>query len=581
INDFAFQENNYISQLKETFTAPELIFPSIQAGGNELLPTRTRQNRVQVRDNISLIAGAHSLKFGGEYQRIDLDFSLDLFGRGAVFFDEDFASLDRNGDGLINDNDLLVGFTLQGFTPQRVVPYDNDYVAFYIQDDWKIRPNLTLNLGLRYEVETDSKNTSSVNSIPAIVQPLRSGRRRERDTDNFGPRIGINWSPFKNNRTSVHASYGIFYDRIVINTRDLEKRTVLIAARLGSVVDDDGNFLPGSPTLSNPFIGELIPEDQGGFFLLDDQLENPIVQQFNFGIRHELFRDLIISVDGVHNFGTKFILAQPLGTVFNPAIGGPSSVINVAPSAKNWYDGLLVNVEKRPTNGFGFIASYTLSKAFNYSNDDQFIVAAFLPVDPENLRGEKGHAQTDQRHRFTFAGIFDLPLGFTVSPIFTVASDLPFDIFVPDGSTRIPFLQRNAGGRQFRTGRELNAFINQINAGGGLTDIGLLPLVRDDLKFGDGFSSFDLRVTKSFPINERVKVQAIAEVFNLFNVTNIRGFSNFAFSGFQNVLVRDSNDPNDPGFLRSSAFGTKLQTAGGVFGTGGPRAFQFALRVNF
>jgi hypothetical protein len=87
------------------------------------------------------------------------------------------------------------------------------------------------------------------------------------------------------------------------------------------------------------------------------------------------------------------------------------------------------------------------------------------------------------------------------------------------------------------------------------------------LKFGDGFQSFDLRLSKSFKLSERLNVQAIAEAFNLFNVTNIRGVNNINFSGFQNAL--------GPGF------GAPSQTAGGVFGAGGPRAFQFAARVHF
>jgi hypothetical protein len=73
----------------------------------------------------------------------------------------------------------------------------------------------------------------------------------------------------------------------------------------------------------------------------------------------------------------------------------------------------------------------------------------------------------------------------------------------------------------------------------------------------------------------------MAEVFNLFNVTNVLGVSNVNYSGFGNVLVRDSNDPATPGFLRSSSFGQPVTTAGGVFGSGGPRAFQFAARVTF
>src|SRR5262249_37961265 len=268
------------------------------------------------------------------------------------------------------------------------------------------------------------------------------------------------------------------------------------------------------------------------------------------------------------------------GGVNNPVIGGIDSVVNIESSVKTWFDGLLVNVQKRYSNRFTFNASYTLSKAFNFSNDDQ-IPFQVAPLDPSRLILEKGPAPNDERHRFTFAGVFDLPSGFQLSPIYTLASDVPFDIQAqfPNGTTRIPVIQRNAGGRLFHKGSELNAFINQYNAKS--LPGSPLPLVRDDLEFGDSFQSFDLRLTKSFKLSERFSVQAIAEAFNLFNVTNIRGVNNVNFSGFQNTLIRDSHNPASPGFLRSSQFGAPLQTAGGVFGTGGPRSFQFAARVHF
>ena len=84
-----------------------------------------------------------------------------------------------------------------------------------------------------------------------------------------------------------------------------------------------------------------------------------------------------------------------------------------------------------------------------------------------------------------------------------------------------------------------------------------------------------------FKLGERVTLEPMVEVFNVFNVTNVLGFSKSNYSGFSNVLVRDSNDPSSPGFLRSSSFGRPVTTAGGVFGSGGPRAFQFAARVSF
>jgi len=132
----------------------------------------------------------------------------------------------------------------------------------------------------------------------------------------------------------------------------------------------------------------------------------------------------------------------------------------------------------------------------------------------------------------------------------------------------------------FSSAPVLNSFIQQLNAAGGVNGQ-RLPLVRDDAKFNDSFSSFDLRLSKSFRLGERARLEPIVEVFNLFNVTNILGVSNVNYSGFSNVLTRDSNTPTDAGYLRSSGFGRSVTTAGGVFGSGGPRAFQMAVKLSF
>jgi hypothetical protein len=348
--------------------------------------------------------------------------------------------------------------------------------------------------------------------------------------------------------------------------RLLDGRALPLEVRSGSVLNAGGNFVPGTPTLANPFVGALSPGAGAvGINIIDNGLDTPYVQQFNLGFQSELARNLVVSIDGIHSFGSKFIIGRQIGTVpNNPVIGGPDAVVNIESSVKTWFDGLLVNVQKRYSNRFTFNASYTLSKTLNFSNDDQ-IPFQSGPIDPTRLFLEKGPAPNDERHRFTFAGVFDLPSGFQISPIYTLASDVPIDIRLPGGGTRIPVIQRNAGGRQFHNGSELNAFINQFNARS--LPGSPLPLVPNNLKFGDGFQSFDLRLTRSFKLSVRLNVHAIAEAFNLFNVTNIRGVNNVNFSGFQNAL-----GPN---------FGAPLQTAGGVFGTGGPRSFQFAARVNF
>src|SRR5260221_12694309 len=185
---------------------------------------------------------------------------------------------------------------------------------------------------------------------------------------------------------------------------------------------------------------------------------------------------------------------------------------------------MYVSVEKRLSNRYQFRASYTLSKAFNYANDDQ-IPFSNGPIDPNNLHLEFGPTPNDQRHRFTAAGTVELPYGFQLSPILTLASGVPMDILLPSGQSRIPQLQRNAGGRLFKNVGELNAFLTQINAAGGVNG-SPLPLAPSNAKFNDTFSAVDVRLSKVFTYKERFRFEPIIEVFNLLNASNVLGVSN-------------------------------------------------------
>lgn len=159
-----------------------------------------------------------------------------------------------------------------------------------------------------------------------------------------------------------------------------------------------------------------------------------------------------------------------------------------------------------------------------------------------------------------------MPFGFRLSLILTIASGVPMDILPPDGSPRIPQLQRNAGGRLFKNAAELNAFLTSYNAARPANR--RLPLAPANARFNDDFSSLDLRLSKVFAFRENFRFEPVAEVFNLFNTTNILGVSNTNYSGFGNVLG-------------TAIFGQPLTTAGGVFGSGGARAFQIAGRFTF
>jgi len=352
------------------------------------------------------------------------------------------------------------------------------------------------------------------------------------------------------------------------------------------------------------------------------------VQQFTLGVQHQFGKDYIVSVDGLHDRGTRqlvprFLRSLPPGvttafincpngrdpcTVIDPATGktaaagcpaDPScqSITDIESSARSWYDAMLVSFQKRPGSGPwhpGYQISYTLSKTFDEQQDDQVSPSGKPTEDPaidnmhvNNLRIEKGYAVTDERHHFVFFGSMEVPWKINLSPIWTWSSSIPEDSFVGALGGRLPNIPRNALGRQIADGAALNAAIIAYNAlpaclpngntagplpcneGQLKNAAGTGPLqVNPKIKFGNSFNSFDMRLSRTFHFKEPHSLQAIAEAFNLFNVTNIRGTTNRNYSGVNNTVD-------------SATFNQALDTAGKFFGSGGPRAFQFALRYTF
>jgi hypothetical protein len=592
----AAPRNNFVNALSASFStflnetlpvtrAPQLTFPSLQDGASFRMPQETQQTRIQIAEHATWLRGAHSIKLGGELQRVDSMIGLGVFREGRIEFVEDFPNFDHTGDGRIDDNDLLFSVTLRSGKPNESLELpdtNNTHVAGFVQDDWSVSDLLQLNVGLRYEIDTEVNNQSRAGELNPIVQPFVTGER-QRDLNNLSPRVGFAWSGVPG--LLVRGGYGIYYDRIVLQIQTLERgldgRALPIEVRAGNVffLDPNGRLPSDAPTVSNPFASFILPgAGASGINIIDPHLQHPTVHQFHLGVEGRVM-GTTIRVDGMHNQGVHFLIGRTVGEVFNPVVGGPDRVVNIESSARTKYDALLVSADRQFQNGHGFRAAYTMAKAFNYANDDQI---PFLngPIDPNDLRREFGPTSNDRRHRFVASGQVQAVGGISVAALWTVSSGVPMDIMMPDGQSRIPTLQRNAGGRQFHTARELNTFITQTNASGGIDGV-LLPLVSDTARFSDSFNSLDIRISRPFKAGTGVQIEPMIEVFNLFNVTNVLGVSNLNYSGFSNVLVRDSGQAGTPGYLRSSGFGQPVTTAGGVFGSGGPRAMQLAARVTF
>jgi hypothetical protein len=566
---------------------PQLTFPSLVDGASFRMPQDTTQRRFEISDNATIVRGAHTLKFGGTFERIDGKFGLGVFQQGRIELVQDFATFDHNGDGTIDDGDLLFAVTLRSGNPDRALDLpdsDNNHVAGYVQDDITVSDRLQLLVGLRYELDTEVNNQSRAGELNPIVAPFVRGDRK-RDTNNLAPRIGLAWNA-NDAGLVVRGGYGIYYDRIVLQIQSLERgldgRALPIEVRLGNAdfVDPGTGLLPPfAPTTANPFAGIILPgAGASGINIIDPELQSPMVHQVHVGVESTAF-GAQVRADVLHNEGRHFLIGRPVGEVFNPVVGGPERVVNIESSARTRYDALLLSLDRPLARGSSVRVAYTLSKSFNYANDEQIPFLQTL-IDPDDLGREFGPAPNDRRHRFVVSGQAGIPAGVTVSGIWTLSSGVPMDILMPDAATRVPVLQRNAGGRIFQDARDLNAFISSINASGGIDGV-LLPLVSNDARFTDSFNSLDLRVSRPFALGGSVRIEPMIELFNVFNVTNVLGVSNGNYAGFSNVLVRDSQNPGDPGYLTSSRFGRPVTTAGGVFGSGGPRAVQFGVRATF
>jgi hypothetical protein len=643
----AFSPDNPVTNPAGLDVGNEIRFPSLQDGANFRIPQSTKFNRYQIRDTLSWVAGNHTLRFGGEWQHLNTFALFDLFGSGSIFTTEDFPTFNRRlgtpcSVNPCDDRDIPIAVAIKSAAPSRppIVPfYPNSYFGAYIQDDWKARSNLTLNLGLRWEVDDVLGQASNLRPCASLTTVDNTcdfvenilGTHPDRDYKQFGPRVGFAWDPLKRGQTVIRGGYGIYYDRVVTEVPLLEAllngRILPLAAFAGSVCGGVAaskggcgpgtTFDPGTPTLANPFSGGSAVFGIGINHIANNA-KHPYVQQFTLGLQQQLAQNWIIAADGIHNFGQRFILGRLLRstTSTSPFISCPNGfdpcevvdplsgnsvascftsspgascqqVTDIESVAKSWYDALLISLQKRPTGGpnfrWGFNANYTLSKTFNYSNDDQIPFngaedAVNLIFHSNDLQLEKGYSPTDERHRFVFYGVFDVPWKLSISPIWTYSSHVPMDSLVPALSARLPILPRNALGREISNGAQLNTainlwnseptcvkgLVNQIPCNPGV----ILKPVNPNLKFGDAFNSFDLRVTKTWSLFHEQNLQFIAEVFNLFNITNIRGFNNNNYSGFLNDIT-------------SPQFNKPIRTAGGFFGSGGPRAFQFALRYAF
>jgi outer membrane receptor protein involved in Fe transport len=418
----------------------------LDIGPNSSAPQGRTQNTYQIQDNITWLKSKHTLQFGWDGKRFISPQTFTQRSRGAYQYTtlENFL-LDLTPDDLAQRS---LGNT---------VYYGDQYQNYlYAQDSWRYRPNLTINVGLRYEYTTvpvgeQLQALNAISSVPGFITfgvPQASGK-------NFAPRIGFAYSPGTKGTTSIRGGFGMAYD-VLYDNIGINSVTTGIP-QLGTTVDVSGagtpNFLknggivpssPGGPALT---AAQARPQTAG--YIPDQKL--PYSIQWNLGVQHVFANNYTVEVRYLGTRGIHLDLQSRINkrTVVTPTNSLPtyltrptqaqidalpltlnqlSAQSNIVPlfaangftngafvedSPTGWstYHGLAVQLNRRFSNGLQFQGAYTWSHLIDNSTAD-FNTTALSPRRPEdfqNLSIERSTSALDRRHRITIAALYEAP----------------------------------------------------------------------------------------------------------------------------------------------------------------------------
>jgi outer membrane receptor protein involved in Fe transport len=499
-------------QARLSYCTPVYSYPAIILGGcgnAQMGP----EHRYQFKDDFSHLmqglGGSHQWKSGIDYNYIPFEGDLTNSPYGSWTFPK---------DAVYNAADSTTYPTTYTESLPTYANIPTHTFAAYVQDDWKVRDGLTLNLGLRYDLQRGSFNEDIPNLLskiedrlgrngtfpldPSVVAQPKSGRG---DFNNFGPRAGFAWDPQKNGIMNIHAGYGMFYD----NMRTLQNFGELTWPQAQQVIIN-------RPTFPDPYQGgsrnQFVSTAPPNISVMSNATVNPYAHQFNLGVNRVVLREYAVSVDWTYmnrysdrDTVDPNIPDQVTRQKLYPQFGRVSFWQS---TSDNSYRALLVKVEKRMSHRYSFLSSYTLS----YAKDNGFT----------NIQGDKygyykveRYGTADRRHRLVVSGIVQLPAQAQVSAIGDFRSSLPFS-----PSSALGDLNNDGytgdlpGGVLPGSGcRSLNLdAINAVRTGRNLT-----PVTQVDCP---GFANIDLRFSKFLAIGGTNQVEFIAQLFNIFNRAN-------------------------------------------------------------
>jgi outer membrane receptor protein involved in Fe transport len=513
-------------------------------GGVNNLPQGRGDYSAAASDTLSWVHGKHSIKFGGEYRRLNVNqFS---FTPGTFTFPSITAFL----------NDQASAFTANSANRAGRIFVNN--IGGFVQDAWKLTPRLLLDLGLRYDWYGTPSEASDrfVVFDPTTVSLVQIGKPGgpsilyNQSAKNFEPRVGFAYDVFGTGRTVVRSAYAIMTDQSIIGLPY-------------ELLSNPPSSLPVSfsPSANIPFVtlanaftvasGSVAP------FSMPHDFRNPYAQEWNFNIQQQLPKDYGLMIGYFGTKGTSLDLPVNLNQFVSgarpyPALSASSpifpgkalgNIISYESVANSIYNGLWIEVKKRFAKGLQFDSSYTFSKSIDDASRTNLISTSGVQ-DSRNIRGDRGLSDFDARNRWVFSGIYDLPFkgnrlveGWELTAIVQLQSGNPVIMhtsntsftglgtlrpsvtgpvqtgFTPStdrNATRVAYIQNpsvfycGVPGNQSCTGAAGNSFGN----------------LGRNVVIGPGFANVDFALVKSTKITERLTWQVRADAFDLFNHPN-------------------------------------------------------------
>jgi outer membrane receptor protein involved in Fe transport len=582
----------------------------INFGGPAGFPQGRSDTVYVVSDTLNYLRGNHSFKFGGELRR----FYNNNTNRDTGTFT--FASTATFLAGNANGFNATLGDVSSAIT--------QGALGLFVQDNYKLRPNLTLELGLRYDwlmspTERYNRFVDYVIQTNSLVQ-VNNGIAPVYKTNwkNFQPRVGFAWDPFKNGKTSVRAGYAILTDQAVTNlvTGNASNPPFATTVALPSTVPTTQLFNATDP-------GHAAPGSTVSPSSVDPGFDTAYVQSWNVNVQREVMSGLAVSAGyfgskGTHlrqsrNLNQTFLNAALVATRPFAALSASSPISPGVPllnittregTGISNYNALWVTATKRLSKGLQFNASYTFSKSTDYGSQSSQGVTL---QDSNNILGDLGPSDYDARHRFVFSGLYELPFsknqivgGWQISAVVQSQSGNPVTLLAGNAGaitggapaanasslTGLATLRPDVGGSvtighaAAATGNGVQWFPNLVcdpRPGGSCPAgaVAILPVTFISGKtiyhfgsygrntiIGPSFNNTDFSIIKRIKIGENKIIEFRWEVFDLLNHANF-------------------GQPGRTAQVGSTSFGVITNTRFSTGDSGSSRQMQFALKFKF